>query len=89
MVYAIAALFNLHVPQYRRGAEAAAGAIRSTRSRTSARCVGHLWRDRLGQISLAVTTLFWGAGATLQFIVIEWARVALGFDLSAPRSCRA
>jgi hypothetical protein len=29
-----------------------------------------------------VTTLFWGAGATLQFIVIEWARTALGFDLS-------
>jgi hypothetical protein len=47
-----------------------------------ARCVAHLWRDRLGQISLAVTTLFWGAGATLQFIVIEWARAALGFDLS-------
>jgi hypothetical protein len=46
------------------------------------RCVGHLWRDRLGQISLAVTTLFWGAGATLQFIVIEWARTALNFDLS-------
>ena len=41
-----------------------------------------LWRDRLGQISLAVTTLFWGAGATLQFIVIEWAKVALGMDLS-------
>ena len=29
-----------------------------------------------------MTTLFWGAGATLQFIVIEWARAALGFDLS-------
>jgi hypothetical protein len=50
--------------------------------RDFSRCVVHLWRDRLGQISLAVTTLFWGAGATLQFIVIEWARVALGFDLS-------
>jgi hypothetical protein len=46
------------------------------------RCVGHLWKDKLGQISLAVTTLFWGAGATLQFIVIDWARSALGFDLS-------
>ena len=41
-----------------------------------------LWRDRLGQISLAVTTLFGGAGATLQFIVIEWAKGALGMDLS-------
>ena len=41
-----------------------------------------LWRDKLGQISLAVTTLFWGAGATLQFIVIKWAEHALDFDLS-------
>lgn len=41
-----------------------------------------LWRDKLGQISLAVTTLFWGAGATLQFIVIDWADRALGMGLS-------
>jgi len=40
-----------------------------------------LWRDRLGQISLAVTTLFWGAGATLQFIVIEWGASHLGYRL--------
>lgn len=40
-----------------------------------------LWRDKLGQISLAVTTLFWGAGATLQFIVIEWGAKHLGYRL--------
>ena len=45
-------------------------------------CVVLLWRDRLGQISLATTTLFWGAGATLQFIVIDWASRALGLTLS-------
>ncbi len=45
-------------------------------------CLSLLWRDRLGQISLAVTTLFWGAGATLQFIVIKWAEVSLQLDLS-------
>jgi MFS family permease len=45
-------------------------------------CCVVLWKDRLGQISLAVTTLFWGAGATLQFIVLEWARTALGMPLS-------
>ncbi|HRD93533.1 lysophospholipid transporter LplT [Accumulibacter sp.] len=45
-------------------------------------CLLLLWRDRLGQISLAVTTLFWGAGATLQFIVIKWAESALQLDLS-------
>jgi hypothetical protein len=41
-----------------------------------------LWRDKLGQISLAVTTLFWGAGATLQFIVLKWAEVQLAMPLS-------
>ena len=41
-----------------------------------------LWNDRLGQISLAVTTLFWGAGATLQFIVLKWAETALHMSLS-------
>ena len=45
-------------------------------------CLSLLWRDKLGQISLAVTTLFWGAGATLQFIVIKWSEVALNLDLS-------
>jgi MFS transporter, LPLT family, lysophospholipid transporter len=45
-------------------------------------CLKLLWRDKLGQISLAVTTLFWGAGATLQFIVIKWAEKGLGLDLS-------
>ena len=45
-------------------------------------CVTLLWRDKLGQISLATTTLFWGAGATLKFIVLAWAAKALGFDLS-------
>jgi MFS transporter, LPLT family, lysophospholipid transporter len=81
VVYAIAALFNLEVPE-------TGVALKKLPShpldtlKDFARCVGHLWRDRLGQISLAVTTLFWGAGATLQFIVIEWARAALGFDLS-------
>ena len=45
-------------------------------------CLRLLWRDKLGQISLAVTTLFWGAGATLQFIVIKWAEHNLGFNLS-------
>jgi hypothetical protein len=40
-----------------------------------------LWRDPLGRVSLAVTTLFWGAGATLRLIVLAWAALALRFDL--------
>ena len=48
---------------------------------TFKRYVYILWHDKLGQISLAVTTLFWGAGATLQFIVIEWGARHLGYRL--------
>ena len=40
-----------------------------------------LWRDPEGQLSLAVTTLFWGAGASLRLIVIAWAGYALHFNL--------
>jgi MFS family permease len=44
-------------------------------------CFRLLWRDPLGQVSLAVTTLFWGAGATLRLIVLTWANLALRFDV--------
>jgi hypothetical protein len=81
VVYAIAALFNLEVPQTGVPLKKLPADPMET-LKDFGRCVRYLWRDRLGQISLAVTTLFWGAGATLQFILIEWARVALGFDLS-------
>jgi LPLT family lysophospholipid transporter-like MFS transporter len=40
-----------------------------------------LWRDPQGQVSLSVTTLFWGAGATLRLVVIAWAGLTLGFEL--------
>ena len=45
-------------------------------------CFKTLWRDKLGQITLAVTTLFWGAGATLQFLVLRWAERHLNLPLS-------
>ena len=40
-----------------------------------------LWRDPLGQVSLAVTTLFWGVGATLRLLIITWAALNLKYDL--------
>ncbi|MFV5212650.1 lysophospholipid transporter LplT [Azonexus caeni] len=82
LLYVIAALFNLYVPD--------TGVDHKPLKKNPfyllhefGHCLSLLWRDRLGQISLAVTTLFWGAGATLQFIVIKWSAVALGLDLSA------
>jgi hypothetical protein len=41
-----------------------------------------LWTDPLGSISLSVTTLFWGVGATLQLLVLSWAQEKLLLNLS-------
>ena len=41
-----------------------------------------LWRDRLGQISLSTTTLFWGVSGNLRYIVLAWASVALGYSVT-------
>ena len=81
LFYLIASAFNLYIPET--GVDHKA--LHSNPwylIREFNHCIALLWRDRLGQISLAVTTLFWGAGATLQFIVIKWAEVSLHLDLS-------
>ena len=80
-VYALAAIFNLYVPRTGVALKPLPANPLDT-LRDFAQCCKRLWIDKLGQISLAVTTLFWGAGATLQFIVIEWARAALDYNLS-------
>jgi MFS family permease len=88
VVYAIAALINLRIPD--------TGVRYAHQERNPARlivdfaqCFTTLWHDKLGQISLAVTTLFWGAGATLQFIVLRWAASALGLDLTQGATLQA
>jgi MFS family permease len=80
-VYVIAAIFNLYVPRTSVPLKPLPALPMET-IRDFGQCCRRLWTDKLGQISLAVTTLFWGTGATLQFIVIEWARAALGYGLS-------
>lgn len=45
-------------------------------------CNTRLWRDRLGQISLGTTTLFWGVSGNLRYIVLAWAAAALGYTVT-------
>jgi len=80
VAYVLAAVFNLKIPD--------TGARYPHQERNPIRlvadfagCFTTLWKDKLGQISLAVTTLFWGAGATLQFIVLKWAEKSLNMPL--------
>ncbi|WP_241332650.1 lysophospholipid transporter LplT [Burkholderia cenocepacia] len=80
-IYVVAALFNLRIPDTgARYPKQERGPVKLLTD--FADCFMVLWRDKLGQISLAVTTLFWGAGATLQFIVLKWAEVSLNMSLS-------
>lgn len=80
-VYLVAAAFNVFVPR----TNAALVPYRANPIKLLAEFwVSNktLWRDPLGGVSLTVTTLFWGAGGTLQVIVIEWARQNLHMHLS-------
>ena len=49
-------------------------------------CNMQLWRDRLGQISLGTTTLFWGVSGNLRYIVLAWAAAALGYSVTQASS---
>lgn len=79
-IYIIATIFNAKIPD--------TGARYAHQERNPIKLIGDfacccsiLWKDKLGQISLAVTTLFWGAGSTLQFIVLKWAEKSLHMPL--------
>lgn len=79
-IYALSALLNLGVADsgvpHRRVARSPLRLVRQFR-----RANRVLWRDGPGGLSLAATTLFWGAGATLQFAVLGWATQRLGLSL--------
>jgi MFS family permease len=49
-------------------------------------CNAALWRDKLGQISLATTTLFWGVSGNLRYIVLAWSAAALGYSTTQASS---
>jgi LPLT family lysophospholipid transporter-like MFS transporter len=84
LVYGLASLLNIGLPDS--GARYAASPLHPvTLGREFWRANLTLWRDREGGLSLAVTTIFWGVGATLQFAVLRWAadRLALPLDRAA------
>ena len=77
-LYVAAALFNLKIPRTEAPLQPLAGGV-ATLVRDFSSCNARLWSDRLGQISLATTTLFWGVSGNLRVIVFAWAAAALGY----------
>src|SRR5688572_23326931 len=81
IAYLVAALMNARVPDS--GARYAPTRIHALELLRDFRAAGRtLWRDRDGSLSLAVTTIFWGVGATLQFAVLKWATEILDLRLA-------
>jgi MFS family permease len=79
LLYAIAAAFNLRIPRTDAVLEPFSGRVAEL-VRDFSQCNARLWDDKLGQISLATTTLFWGVSGNLRYLVLAWAGVALAFD---------
>jgi MFS transporter, LPLT family, lysophospholipid transporter len=84
-IYALAAWFNLRIP------------LTGVEMRPMPKnplelvpdfwiCNSRLWRDKLGQISLATTTLFWGVSGNLRYIILAWSAAALGYSTTQAAS---
>jgi LPLT family lysophospholipid transporter-like MFS transporter len=85
LLYIAAAVFNLYIPR----TEAPLQPLSSSPVvlvRDFSSCNARLWADKLGQISLATTTLFWGVSGNLRYIVLAWAAVALGYGTTQASS---
>jgi len=78
-LYLLAAIFNYYIPKVPIDHKIAQRGIVYL-MRDFWHAFTTLWRDPQGRVSLAVTTLFWGAGATLQFVVLRWASLKLGMN---------
>lgn len=85
LLYLIAAVFNLYIPR----TEAPLQPLSTNPGelvRDFSQCNARLWTDKLGQISLATTTMFWGVGGNLRIIVFPWAAAALGYTTTQASS---
>jgi len=93
LIYALAAWFNTRIPY----TGAALIPMRLDPDKSMARnllallpdfwhCTQRLWQDKLGQITLATTTLFWGVSGNLRYIVLAWSAAALGYSTTQASS---
>jgi len=85
LLYAAAAAFNLRIPRTAAALQPMKGHLLEMVMEFG-QCNTRLWRDKLGQISLATTTLFWGVAGNLRYIVLAWAAVALGYGTTQASS---
>jgi MFS family permease len=78
VLYVVAAAFNLYIPRTTAPLQPLVGGVTEL-VRDFSHCNARLWADKLGQITLATTTLLWGIFGNLRIIVFAWAAAALGY----------
>ncbi|MFY9512648.1 MAG: lysophospholipid transporter LplT [Rubrivivax sp.] len=78
LLYIVASVFNLYIPRTTAPLQPLQHGL-VWLVRDFAQCNARLWTDKLGQISLATTTLLWGVFGNLRLIVFAWAAAALGY----------
>ncbi len=78
LLYVVAAVFNLYIPRTTAPLQRFNANLPEL-VRDFSRCNARLWSDKLGQITLATTTLLWGIFGNLRVIVFAWAAAALGY----------
>ena len=84
-LYVVAAVFNLYIPRTEAPLQKLTASVGEL-VRDFSQCNAKLWADKLGQISLATTTLFWGVSGNLRVIVFAWAAAALGYGTTQASS---
>ncbi|CAI1900779.1 lysophospholipid transporter LplT [Serratia fonticola] len=82
VVYGAAVVANLYIPRLPVAHKVASWHPRVMGSTFFNACVV-LWRDGQTRFSLIGTSLFWGAGVTLRFLLVLWVPVALGISDNA------
>jgi MFS transporter, LPLT family, lysophospholipid transporter len=84
LMYLLAAAFNLRIPRTESPLLPMDQPVALVKD--FSQCNARLWADKLGQISLATTTLFWGVSGNLRYIVLAWAGAALGYSTTKASS---
>lgn len=79
VVYAGAVVANFYIPRLQAARPGARWNLKEMVA-NFANAIMVLWRDQGTRMSLVGTSLFWGAGITLRFLLILWVPIALGIE---------